>query len=44
MGAGLTISADPLHEKTGEINQLEGGRGFYFRELNGHNLEILTRP
>jgi hypothetical protein len=42
--AGLEYSADPLHKKINEINYLEGGRGFYFRELNGHNPEVLTRP
>lgn len=41
---GLSYSADPVHERTGQINHLEGGRGVYFRELNGHNLEMLTRP
>lgn len=42
--AGVEYSADPLHKRTDEINHLEGGRGFYFQELNGHNLEVLTRP
>ena len=26
----------------GEINHLYGGRGFYFRDPNGHLLEVLT--
>lgn len=42
--AGVEYSADPLHKQINEINHLEGGRGFYFRELNGHNLEVITRP
>lgn len=42
--AGVEYSADPLHRQINETNNLEGGRGFYFRELNGHNLEVLTRP
>ncbi len=42
--AGLEYSADPLHKEPNQVNYLEGGRGFYFRELNGHNLEVLTRP
>lgn len=42
--AGITYSADPMHRKTNEINHLEGGRGFYFHDLNGHNIEVLTRP
>jgi len=42
--AGLEYSSDPLHKKLNEINHLQGGRGFYFCELNGHNIEVLTRP
>ena len=42
--AGIEFSADPTHQDTGRINHLEGGRGVYFREVNGHNLELLTRP
>jgi catechol 2,3-dioxygenase-like lactoylglutathione lyase family enzyme len=42
--AGVEYSADPLHKQINEINHLEGGRGFYFGELNGHNLEVLMRP
>jgi catechol 2,3-dioxygenase-like lactoylglutathione lyase family enzyme len=43
-GAGLTYSADPLHHRTGELNDNNGGRGFYVKDPNGHNLEFLTRP
>ncbi|MCI3272702.1 VOC family protein [Streptomyces cylindrosporus] len=42
--AGLTYWADPYHRRTGEINHNDGGRGTYFDDPNGHNLEILTRP
>ncbi|KMS67346.1 glyoxalase/bleomycin resistance protein/dioxygenase [Streptomyces viridochromogenes] len=42
--AGLTYWADPHHRRTGEINHNDGGRGTYFEDPNGHNLEILTRP
>ncbi|MEU6255628.1 VOC family protein [Streptomyces sp. NPDC047043] len=42
--AGLTYWADPYHHRTGEINHNDGGRGTYFDDPNGHNLEILTRP
>jgi catechol 2,3-dioxygenase-like lactoylglutathione lyase family enzyme len=42
--AGLTYWADPLHSRPGEINRNDGGRGAYFEDPNGHNLEILTRP
>ena len=41
---GLTYWADPLHEQPGEINTRDGGRGCYFEDPDGHNLEILTRP
>lgn len=40
----LTYYADPHHEQPGEINRRDGGRGLYFDDPNGHNLEILTRP
>jgi catechol 2,3-dioxygenase-like lactoylglutathione lyase family enzyme len=36
--------ADPMHRKPGEINHWDDGRGVYFEDPNGHNLEILTRP
>ncbi len=43
-GAGITYYADPGHHRDGEINHLDGGRGAYFEDPNGHNLEIITRP
>ncbi|MBD0418794.1 VOC family protein [Streptomyces sp. TRM S81-3] len=42
--AGLTYWADPFHNRAGEINHNDGGRGVYFDDPDGHNLEILTRP
>ena len=36
--------ADPGHHRPGEINHGDGGRGFYWNDPDGHNLEILTRP
>ncbi|MFF2425862.1 VOC family protein [Streptomyces mirabilis] len=42
--AGLTYWANPHHHHPGEINHNDGGRGAYFDDPNGHNLEILTRP
>lgn len=41
--AGLTYSADPFERDVGHINHRHGGRGFYFRDPNGHILEVLTR-
>lgn len=35
--------ADPGHRLPG-INHDFGGRGTYFRDPDGHNLEVLTRP
>jgi catechol 2,3-dioxygenase-like lactoylglutathione lyase family enzyme len=42
--AGLAYWADPYHRRPGEINHNDGGRGTYFDDPNGHNMEILTRP
>lgn len=36
--------ADPRAERPGEINHRDGGRGVYFRDPDGHAMEILTRP
>jgi catechol 2,3-dioxygenase-like lactoylglutathione lyase family enzyme len=41
---GLAYWADPHHEVPGEVNTRDGGRGCYFEDPDGHNLEILTRP
>ncbi|HEY0498107.1 MAG TPA: VOC family protein [Kutzneria sp.] len=41
--AGLPYWADPHRQRTGEINTNDGGRGVYFPDPDGHNLEILTR-
>jgi catechol 2,3-dioxygenase-like lactoylglutathione lyase family enzyme len=41
---GLAFWADPFHRTPGEINRNDGGRGVYFDDPNGHNLEIITRP
>lgn len=40
----LTYWADPAQQKPTEINDHDGGRGLYFEDLNGHLLEIITRP
>ena len=41
--AGLEYSSDPMHQNLRQINHRKGGRGFYFSDPNGHNLELLTR-
>ena len=42
--AGITYYADPGHRQPRKINRNDGGRGAYFEDPNGHNLEIITRP
>ncbi|CAN5506962.1 VOC family protein [soil metagenome] len=41
---GVPYWADPGHRQPGEINTHDGGRGVYFDDPSGHNLEIITRP
>ena len=41
---GLPHWADPGHHQAGRINRRDGGRGVYWDDLDGHRLEILTRP
>lgn len=41
---GVTYYADPSHTEPGQINHLFGGRGAYFDDPDGHNMEIMTRP
>lgn len=36
--------ADPARKMPGEINHHDGGRGVYFKDPDGHLLEIITRP
>jgi catechol 2,3-dioxygenase-like lactoylglutathione lyase family enzyme len=41
---GLDYWADPALRRHGEINHNDGGRGVYWRDPDGHLLEIITRP
>jgi catechol 2,3-dioxygenase-like lactoylglutathione lyase family enzyme len=41
---GLAHWADPRQSRPGEINHNDGGRGVYFRDPDGHYLEVITRP
>lgn len=41
--AGVEYYADPLHQYPGRLNHRNGGRGLYFADADGHNLELLTR-
>ena len=40
---GLIYGSGPRTPEDGEINHWNGGRGVYFRDPNGHLLELLTR-
>jgi catechol 2,3-dioxygenase-like lactoylglutathione lyase family enzyme len=40
----LPYWADPGRTKGGTVNTRDGGRGLYFEDVNGHLLEIITRP
>ena len=42
--AGATYFADPGHTEPGRINGWFGGRGAYFDDPDGHNMEVMTRP
>ncbi len=41
--AEIVYYADPHHERAGEINRDDGGRGLYFADPDGHNHELITR-
>jgi catechol 2,3-dioxygenase-like lactoylglutathione lyase family enzyme len=41
---GLDYWADPYHRRRNVINTNDGGRGLYWSDPDGHNLEIITRP
>jgi catechol 2,3-dioxygenase-like lactoylglutathione lyase family enzyme len=40
--AGIPYGSGPRSPDDMTINHRRGGRGFYFREVNGHLLEVLT--
>ena len=41
---GLDYWADPALSRPREINRSDDGRGVYFKDPDGHLLEIITRP
>jgi hypothetical protein len=41
---GLEHWADPTQRHPQAINNHDGGRGVYFLSIDGHYLEIITRP
>lgn len=40
--AGLRYGSQPAAQDNMELNSRRGGRGFYFKDPNGHSLELLT--
>ena len=42
--AGLAYGSAPWCPDDGKLNDWGGGRGFYFRDPNGHLLELMTVP
>jgi catechol 2,3-dioxygenase-like lactoylglutathione lyase family enzyme len=43
-GAKIPFGSAPWSLEDGELNDWNGGRGVYFRDLNGHVLELMTVP
>lgn len=41
---GLEYWADPARKLPAQINVNDGGRGMYFKDPDGHLLEVITRP
>ena len=42
--AGLAYGSDPGHLANGKLNDWGGGRGVYFKDPDGHVLELMTVP
>ena len=41
--AGRSYGSDPWNLENRQLNSWNGGRGVYFRDPNGHILELMTR-
>ena len=41
-GKGVSYGSGPSSQDDGEINHRHQGRGFYFRDANGHSWEVIT--
>jgi catechol 2,3-dioxygenase-like lactoylglutathione lyase family enzyme len=41
--AGIPYGSGPFSQEDMRINERRGGRGVYFKDPNGHVLELLTR-
>ena len=44
LDTGLTHWADPQMKRPNLFNTSHGGRGVYFRDPTGHNLEVISSP
>jgi len=42
--AGLSYGSAPWSLNDGQLNNWNGGRGVYFKDPNGHVLELMTVP
>jgi len=42
--AGLAYGSDPGDHDNGKLNNWGGGRGVYFKDRDGHLLELMTVP
>src|SRR5215216_7426469 len=42
--AGLPFGSAPWSLEDAKLNDWNGGRGFYFQDLDGHVLELMTVP
>ncbi len=40
---GIAYGSGPFAQDNMQINFRRGGRGFYFKDPNGHSLELLTK-
>ena len=41
---GVSYGSGPTAPDNGEVNTRHGGRGLYFRDPDGHLMEIMTQP
>src|SRR5262245_65654077 len=42
--AGLTFGSGPWSLEDGKLNDWNGGRGFYYKDHDGHVIELMTVP
>jgi catechol 2,3-dioxygenase-like lactoylglutathione lyase family enzyme len=42
--AGLTFGSGPRSLEDGKLNDWGGGRGFYYKDGDGHVIELMTMP